>query len=443
MESKQNISELTHIEDRGATFAPSVMIVGTEELLTKLIKRTIGEKGYEIIHCLNVEEALMQLSRRYCFLVFCPASLQDHGVPAPEILLEFLKKNYQSSKLVVLLEAKELDSAVKYLKSGAYDIIKKPIDLHQLNLLIGEVLNDAKNNIETIMLYPPSGYKTIKEIGKGTLCTVLLIEDIQTKAYYAMKIFQKNAYKVEYIKRFFREANILAGIHHPNIVQIFEYGLSDQGEIPFIIMEHVKGKTLREIIDSEPIDQKRSFEILKQIADAISVVHGHGVLHRDLKPTNILVDQENNVKIIDFGVARVLDSNLTITKSQFGAPLYMAPEAFNSARSQDDRSDIFSIGVIAYEMYTKKKPFYASKLEQLIHHIQSTNPVDPLKHNSNIPAEIRELISFMIRKDPAERYQNATELLKAINDVANYRYKLREPKSGLSSKLLGHKIFWS
>jgi serine/threonine-protein kinase len=120
----------------------------------------------------------------------------------------------------------------------------------------------------------------------------------------------------------------------------------------------------------------------------------------------------------------------------------MAPEAFESAHDLDERSDIFSFGVIAYEMYTKKKPFIGTGMERLIYDIKFSAPQDPLTYNPNIPAEICEVISFMLRKAPEERYSNAGELLAALNDIRNYRYKIREDYSFVG-KLMGKKNFWN
>ena len=149
------------------------------------------------------------------------------------------------------------------------------------------------------------------------------------------------------LKRFMNEAKAVSAVMHPNIVSIVEYGVCESEKIPFIAMEYARGKSLKEyIIDEDEFTTVQKALILRQIADALSAIHERKICHRDIKPANIMVDQALTVKLTDFGIAHLPDSDLTMTANIIGTPTYMSPEAFISAKV-DERSDIFSLGIVA------------------------------------------------------------------------------------------------
>jgi serine/threonine-protein kinase len=155
--------------------------------------------------------------------------------------------------------------------------------------------------------------------------------------------------------------------------------------------------------------------ILRQIADALSAIHERKICHRDIKPANIMVDQALTVKLTDFGIAHLPDSDLTMTANILGTPTYMSPEAFISAKV-DERSDIFSLGTVAYEFLLGRKPFQSDNIRALARVIQFSKPQAPCKINPNFPRKLQQILAKMLKKDPANRYRSATEVVTEIDE---------------------------
>jgi serine/threonine-protein kinase len=211
-----------------------------------------------------------------------------------------------------------------------------------------------------------------------------------------------------------READILAKINHPNIVKIFEYGLSPKENVPYFIMEFVDGNPLNEHITAGDLSIKDKLVIIKQIASALAFIHEQGILHRDVKPANIIVMDDKTVKLTDFGIARIAESELTITHEMLGTPAYMSPEAFNAAREKDQRSDIFSLGTICYELLTGIKPFSGETIAELMDSIQHEKPIEPMRIAPEIRPYVQDIMAKMLAKSPEDRFSSAAEVLRAL-----------------------------
>ena len=177
--------------------------------------------------------------------------------------------------------------------------------------------------------------------------------------------------------------------------------------------------------------------LIKKIGSAIWEVHKHGIVHRDIKPANILMTGQGEPKLTDFGIARIKDSSLTMTREVLGSPNYMSPEAFVSSRDIDSRSDIFSFGVVSYYILTGERAFVGKNINQIMHAIQAHKPLKPSEINPEIPERIDDILAGMLDKDPEHRFQNMAEVIMQIDNFEK-GVNLNEP-GFLSSLFKGKK----
>ncbi len=265
-------------------------------------------------------------------------------------------------------------------------------------------------------------YEILEEAGNGGMATVFKAKDHVLNRYVAVKVL-KDEYTTDsdFIKRFNSEAQSAAGLSHANIVSIYDVGFEEENNLYYIVMELVKGKTLKQIIKKDGvISWKWAVNIAMQIASALEEAHKNGIVHRDIKPHNIIITEDGVAKVTDFGIAKAV-SNSTITAfgTTIGSVHYFSPEQAKGGVT-DAKSDLYSLGVVMYEMLTGKVPFDAdTPVSVALKHMQE-EPKEPIEINGDIPTAINQIVVKAMRKDPNERYQTATEMLqdlaKALKD---------------------------
>jgi len=268
-------------------------------------------------------------------------------------------------------------------------------------------------------------YEILEKIGEGGMAEVYKARCHKLNRYDAVKILKReSANDPLVVEKFKREATAVANLSDSNIVNIFDVGTQDG--INYIVMEYVKGKTLKQLINENVrLSYERAIDIAIQITKALDCAHRNNIIHRDIKPQNILITEEGIVKVTDFGIAKA-SSNVTITNSNkvIGSAHYFSPE---QARGNyvDTRTDIYSLGVVIYEMVTGKVPFDAeSPVTIALKHLQDT-PIPPIELNSSIPSGLNTLIMRCMEKDPNNRYQSAREvLMDLINIQRNLNYEV-------------------
>ncbi len=225
----------------------------------------------------------------------------------------------------------------------------------------------------------------------------------------------------EFQERFLREAQAAGILSHPNIVTVHDVGEDSSTETSFIAMEYVEGKNLKQLLtEKTPFSFERVAEIIGAVAEALDYAHRRGIVHRDVKPANIIITPENQVKITDFGIAKTEKSNLTTTGQFLGTPNYMSPEQV-TGDAVDGRSDLFSLGVVLYELLTRKKPFTADNLTSISYKIVHEQFVAPETYDAGIPQEFTVVLEKALAKDPAERFQRGNDFALSL-----YEYKARE-----------------
>lgn len=271
-------------------------------------------------------------------------------------------------------------------------------------------------------------YKILSRLGGGGMGAVYRAEQQLIQRTVALKILHTHlcdSNSEEFMKRFQREATIASRIDHPNVVTLYDFGIEDGS--PYIVMQYAEGRTLKTLLLEEgPLELQRVGEILRQICSALSVAHESGIIHRDLKPDNIMVvrrpDGSERVQVLDFGIAKPIgvlggeaNVNLTRTGTFMGTPKYMAPEQALE-KEIDVRCDIYSLGVILYEMITGEVPFHSpSPMEVLLKHVHSAPvPAREFKPELNIPVEVSNVVMKALEKDPVKRFSSVKALSEAF-----------------------------
>ena len=263
--------------------------------------------------------------------------------------------------------------------------------------------------------YIASRYEIIEKIGNGGMATVYKAKCHVLNRFVAIKVLKEEfTTDEEFIRRFNVEAQSAAGLTHPNIVSIYDVGHEDG--IYFIVMELIQGKTLKQIINEEgKLPWKWSVNIAIQIASALEAAHRNNIIHRDIKPHNIIITEDGVAKVTDFGIAKAV-SNSTITAfgTTIGSVHYFSPEHARGGFT-DAKSDLYSLGVVMYEMLTGRVPFDAdTPVSIALKHMQE-KPVEPIRINPDIPLAVNNIIMKAMQKEPSARYSSATEMLKDLS----------------------------
>jgi predicted Ser/Thr protein kinase len=265
-------------------------------------------------------------------------------------------------------------------------------------------------------------FEIVHKIGEGGMGVVYEALDPRLNRRIALKVMSNADGPHEERMRFLREARAASALNHPNIVTIYEY--DSAGDRDFIAMEFIEGKTLRELIDERNLPLATGLGYARQVASALARAHGAGIVHRDLKPQNIMVTPEGTAKILDFGLARraaVSDQSpedsttLTRVGVVVGTPAYMSPEQI-LGEAIDARSDIFSFGIVLYEIVTGKQPFRAGNPQATMHHITSVAPPQ-IDTGRSVPRDLAQFIDLCLAKKPEDRLQSMTDAVERLSAV--------------------------
>lgn len=257
-------------------------------------------------------------------------------------------------------------------------------------------------------------YQVVERVGGGGMALVYKAQDILLNRYVAIKVLrQQFVNDEEFIRRFRREAQSAASLSHPNIVSVYDVGQED--DVHYIVMEFVEGQNLNEIIkERAPLQVEEAVRIASQIADALDHAHQNQIIHRDIKPHNILIGRNGWVKVTDFGIARAVTSTtITQTGSVVGSVHYFSPEHAKGVAT-GEKSDLYSLGIVLYQMLTGRLPFLGESpisvaLKHLQEHFDEPRTVNPM-----IPQSVENIILKSMRKNPGERYQSAKEMLRDL-----------------------------
>ncbi|HTU98698.1 MAG TPA: Stk1 family PASTA domain-containing Ser/Thr kinase [Solirubrobacteraceae bacterium] len=256
-------------------------------------------------------------------------------------------------------------------------------------------------------------YRVVSRLGSGGMADVFLAEDQQLGRKVALKLLHHRfAQDPDFVERFRREAQAAAGLQHPNVVSVYDRGSFD--DTYYIAMEYLPGRSLKALIRQEaPLDPLRAIDITIQILKAARFAHRRGVIHRDLKPHNVIVDDSGHAKVTDFGIARAGASDMTETGSIMGTAQYLSPEQAQG-RAVNAASDLYSVGVVLYEMLTGRVPFDADSAVSIALKHVSEAPPPPSQFNPSIPPELEQTVLWVLNKNPADRPTDADQLITVL-----------------------------
>jgi beta-lactam-binding protein with PASTA domain/predicted Ser/Thr protein kinase len=259
-------------------------------------------------------------------------------------------------------------------------------------------------------------YRVLNRIGSGGMADVYCAEDTQLGRRVALKLlYRRFAEDQEFVERFRREASSAAGLQHPNVVQVYDRGEWD--DTYYIAMEFLEGRTLKQIIREEgPLDPDRAIDITIQVLRAERFAHKRGIVHRDIKPHNVIVDDEGNAKVTDFGIARAGASDMTETGSILGTAQYLSPEQAQG-HPVSARSDLYSTGILLYECLTGRVPFDGDSPVTIALKQVSEEPIPPAELNPAVSPELEDVVLHAMAKDPAWRFASADEFIAALEAV--------------------------
>ena len=259
-------------------------------------------------------------------------------------------------------------------------------------------------------------YQIRGELGRGAMGIVYRGFDPLIEREVAIKTLRADLLegneKSTLLARFKHEAQAAGRLNHPAIVQVYDYG--EDGEHVFIAMELIQGKELKEFIAEDArFDLPGIVRMMRELLDALAFAHSKGVVHRDIKPSNLVVLKDGRIKVTDFGIARLESSTLTQAGNVLGTPSYMSPEQFMAQRV-DGRSDLFSTGVMLYELLTGEKPFIGNSFATIMHKVLRETPIPPSELNITLPTAFDAVVAKALAKRPDERFQNAGAFAEAL-----------------------------
>ena len=269
-------------------------------------------------------------------------------------------------------------------------------------------------------------YEIRRELGRGTMGVVYEAQDPVLHRRVALKAVQlafsiPDGSREHYEQRFLSEARAAAALSHPGIVVVHDIGRDEPTGTPFIALEYLEGRTLEEMTaGGEPLGWQQALSTISRAAEALHHAHQNGIVHRDIKPANIMLLPSGQPKIMDFGIARLPASQLTVAGDLFGTPSYMSPEQA-AGQTADARSDIFSLGCVLYELLTGRRSFDGPTLPAILLHVREEEPPPPSQWVEGLPPEVDAVIGRAMAKDLDERYPDARSFAEDLDDVLDGR----------------------
>ena len=396
----------------------TALIADPDEKVYQQAARILGAMSCTCLRAETPRQALdLLLSRKIDLAVVS----REFPCEEPGALLEQITGRWQELPVIVTTTSPSVEAAVLCLKSGAIDYLEKPLEAQRLEDIAEGVFEELARNAEhqtreiEIVEEVIGNYKVLDELGAGAVATVYRAVAVHDPdgPQVALKVLRGGIVEDEArrvaLERFIREAEMASAVDHPNVVQLVDYGLASEAMLPYIAYELVDGRPLSHYCSTRSLPLREAIRLLEQAAAALAAIHDAGIIHRDFKPDNLLISPDLVLKISDFGVSRRSESDLTRADCTVGTPFYLPPESLGKA-PVDARCDQFSLGCVAYELVTGKRPFPGATLAEIIRGIRKRTPTYPNLLDDELPIDLCELIMQLMEKDPNDRFSDCSEV---------------------------------
>lgn len=327
-------------------------------------------------------------------------------------ITEFQEAEEEFSTAVTVIASPEIKAA---LKSGNVSALQNFAPPQNTNVTVG-----SKFSLEN--LKELGKYKIIKKIGKGGMGIVFLARHKVLNSYRALKVLPHSVKEEnhDFYERFMREARIASDIRHPNIVGVMDAEADVEQDVSYIVMEFIDGGNLRRILKiQKKLPEIQVLLIARSIAAALKGIAEHNIIHRDIKPDNIMFTRHGEVKLADLGIAKNDndDANITQSDAMIGTPAYLSPEQIENPKEVDIRSDIYSLGATLYEMLTGSPPYTGKNTYDIVHKMLSESIPDPRLKNPSISSITAKIVMKMLQKTPSKRYQSPQALINVLDKI--------------------------
>lgn len=416
----------------------SILVVDDEKFIRNLLRNALTSIGYEVDAAEDGSVALARLRERHFDLVI--ADLRMPGV-AGDDLLQSIRESGIDTDVMMMSGAGSIAEAVDAMKHGARSFLEKPFTLDVLKKDVRAIFRARASERARPDSGPPSSgpdlalmataeerphlgpYELVRVIGRGGMGRVYEAYDPRLKRSVAVKTMRPEAdpvLRAGLMDRFKREGWVTGRLSHPNIAVVHDFGEVPQQNLLYLVMELVQGRSLRQLLDEVgPLTEARTLHITLQVAVALEYAHEQGVVHRDVKPENILVSDGDRVKLVDFGIAKVPVTDLT-GERWVGSPAYFSPELVKG-RKVDYRADQFALGTVMIEMLSCRCIFGGSNVYDTIHRVAESRTPRLGTLGIEVGSDLEDIILRLHQKDPRERFTDEHELVQRLGDCIERR----------------------
>lgn len=414
---------------RDVTQELTILLVDDDSNLLSFLQTYLVARGHDVLVAQDAKEALRV--QRECWIDLMVSDVNMPGMNGIS-LLEEAKRAQPDLQVVIITGKPEVRTAVDAIKLGAIDYLSKPFTMAQLESIVDSVSAQKTAHGALAECTHVHGrlddFEIVDILGEGARGLILLGERFgQHFAIKALKVAELNgAARERSLRRFEAECQMLQRLHHPNIVGYVASGIAREERVPYLATEFVDARSLRDLIDDDDVrfQHVEVLALIRQLADALAHAHAQGIVHRDVKPANVLVDVNLDVTLVDFGVAAFPEmAEITLPDRVVGTPGYMAPEAFETSRV-DHRADLFSLGVLSYELLAGERPFKGGTFLEIAHHVHNYSPRPLNTLSPDIPGVISFVVEGLLVKEPEARIASAAAVVECIDDVLSV---LQEP----------------
>lgn len=391
-----------------------------------LMEKLLTSRGFKVDIAVSIDDAELAVRRRPVDLIIVD-DVACRESPSGDTLRP-LRKADETVPVMIATAARGIEALSVCAQLGGDGVITRPVVAARVVNAVRATLElswrrrsvQADGDAATRRVI--DGYVLRQCLGLGSMGSVYLASkaDHGVEFNFALKVLHKpdgedEARTRELLERFLREAELASRLRHPNIVEIVDYGIEDEEQVPYIVMEYVSGCSLARMIKTgRSTSLAEKVHIIREVGAALDVMHAHAISHRDIKPANILLDRDGIVKLTDFGIARLPNSELTQIVDILGTPAYMAPESFTSP-IVDHRADIFSLGVVAYEFLLGKRPFVADTITGFHRRVQRDRPQEPVAIDPLFPMKLQYILGRALKKNPDLRYGCVGEMIRDLD----------------------------